>query len=52
MQAVGPYARDSMVCRNNNMVKRIIGLWRMPRSCKAMKDVISCDKLGGEANIL
>jgi hypothetical protein len=26
------------------------GVWRMPRLLKAMKDVISCDKLRGFAN--
>ncbi len=30
--------------------KVIKGAWRMPRLLKAMKDVISCDKLRGDAN--
>ena len=32
------------------MKKVIKGAWRMPRLSKAMKDVISCDKLRGGAN--
>ena len=30
--------------------KVIKGVWRMPWILEARKDVISCDKLGGEAN--
>ena len=35
---------------NYSLKKVIKGVWRMPWHLKAMKDVISCDKLGGEAN--
>ena len=34
------------------MKKVIKGVWRMPWLSKSMKDVISCDKPRGGANIL
>ncbi len=34
------------------LLKKVIkGVWGMPRLSEAMKDVISCDKLGGLANM-
>ena len=38
--------------RENNMVKRRIGLWWMSWSQPAKKAVISCEKLRGGAHIL
>ncbi len=34
----------------NSLAKVEKGAWRMPRLTEAMKDVISCDKLGVGAN--
>jgi hypothetical protein len=36
--------------REHEEKKVIKGAWRMPWILEAMKDVISCDKLGGVAN--
>ena len=43
---------ERVVCVVNLMVKLLRACVRMPRRTKAMKDVVSCDKPRGEANIL
>ena len=45
-------ARCSILYYGKKYNKLSKGVWRMPRLSEAMKDVISCEKLRGEAHIL
>ena len=47
MSAVASIKKLRVYAQTKKVIK---GVWRMPRLLEAMKDVISCDKLGGVAN--
>ena len=51
MQAAGTVLPDAIPGRTLNQQKAEKGAWRMPWLQEAMKDVISCEKRGGGANI-